>query len=111
MLHIKIDDRALKYRNSRQTKKKKISSHIQKCSLNSRFSLWVCSITFPNEFHRTAVNIVPGFKWRGKKSRGKKHNEYSIPVQIIAEHQALHLQGNLCIFLTQTLSDGLAWEH
>lgn len=83
----------------------------QKCSLNLRFSLQVCPITFLNEFHRTAANIVPGCKWRVKISRGKKHHEYSIPAQIIAEHEALHLEGNLGIFLTQTLSDELVWKH
>ena len=66
----------------------------------------------PKWVDRTVAHVVPGFKGRvKKKTRGKKYHEYSIPAQIIAEHQALHLQGNLCIFLTQTLSDGLVWKH
>lgn len=32
---------------------------------------------------------------KGGKSRGEKGHKYSIPSQILAEHQALHLQGNL----------------
>lgn len=32
---------------------------------------------------------------KGEKSRGEKDHKYNIPSQILAEHQPLHLQGNL----------------